>query len=81
MNSEADALTNEKFQGFSPSLRIEAKWSDIKPRLSLLMQLLEVLSDYSAVVTKTKASKTPVHNGAWAVGGKKKRKLDKTAWE
>ena len=54
-NKEADQLTNEEFQNFSPDLRMELKLQDLD--LSVLNRLVEVAGSFEEVRLKLREEK------------------------
>jgi hypothetical protein len=77
-NTEADALTNEEFQGFEDSLRIPVNWSELPMNV-----LRDVLSEWEAFETemeKRKVDKAILRKQTGNVRQRKRRKI-KEPWE
>jgi hypothetical protein len=55
LNSEADALTNQAFDGFNPELRVPLTWEDVK--LDVVSQLLETEARFREEVASLRARK------------------------
>ena len=70
-NVEADQLTNEIFEGFSPSLRVPLSFEDVDVRL--VEELWETKLQFDAARQESKDSKK-------VVDGSKKRKFEKSEW-
>ena len=70
-NVEADQLTNEIFEGFSPSLRVPLSFEDVDVRL--VEELWETKLQFDAARQESKDSKK-------VADGSKKRKFEKSEW-
>jgi hypothetical protein len=70
-NVEADRLTNEDFEGFPPSLRVQLSFEDID--LRLVEELWETKLQFDTARQESKDSKK-------LNGGSKKRKFEKSEW-
>ena len=56
-NEEADALTNEDFRGFAPSLRIPCPPSTLSRRFLLLHDIIPFLSDFRSTTEALKEAR------------------------
>jgi hypothetical protein len=81
MNSDADDLTNNRFDKFSPSLRIESSWDLLKPNMSVLMELLGMQEEFVDTLTILKTGKVQKPQTGTVLRRRSKRKLDKSLWE
>ena len=66
-NEEADALTNERFEGFDPARRIDA--TGVLPRLECLQRLAARLPEFTTALEEMRgAPKASARRARWPRG-------------